>query len=237
VIVLAVDAATDRLSVAAGSPAGGRTAVRVAEGARRHAGLLVPYALECLDELGLGVDAVEAVAVSDGPGSFTGLRVAAAWAKALAGVRGIPLWTASSLLVRAASRGRTGELVLGTGAALRGEWFVGGYRWNPGGAIETVLPPSVMASSSAPPERPAVVIGDRSAEAVGAWAGCPVVVGPPAGWPDAAALIRLIGPAGGAVRVADPAGWEPTYGRPAEAQAKWERDHGRALPNPAGNGL
>jgi hypothetical protein len=29
--------------------------------------------------------------------------------------------------------------------------------------------------------------------------------------------------------------WEPTYGRPAEAQARWEAAHGRALPNPAGN--
>jgi len=27
---------------------------------------------------------------------------------------------------------------------------------------------------------------------------------------------------------------EPTYGRPAEAQAKWEARHGRALPHPPG---
>jgi tRNA threonylcarbamoyladenosine biosynthesis protein TsaB len=29
----------------------------------------------------------------------------------------------------------------------------------------------------------------------------------------------------------DLATWEPAYGRLAEAQVKWEREHGRALPS------
>ena len=33
-------------------------------------------------------------------------------------------------------------------------------------------------------------------------------------------------------RAADPLGYEPVYGRLAEAQARWERAHGRPLPDP-----
>ena len=36
----------------------------------------------------------------------------------------------------------------------------------------------------------------------------------------------------GTERVEDVAGWEPEYGRPAEAQAVWEKKHGRPLPSP-----
>jgi hypothetical protein len=39
----------------------------------------------------------------------------------------------------------------------------------------------------------------------------------------------------GAVRpLPEPVTAEPVYGRPAEAQAKWEARHGRALPHPPG---
>jgi hypothetical protein len=29
--------------------------------------------------------------------------------------------------------------------------------------------------------------------------------------------------------------WEPVYGRPAEAQARWEKAHGRPLPDSVGS--
>lgn len=235
-LILAVDASTDRLSIAAGQT-GGRMAVRAAEGARRHAGLLVPLALEALGELGADLNDIEALAVADGPGSFTGLRVAAAWAKAIARVRGVPLWTASTLLVRATVAEAPGALVLGVHSALRGEWYVGGYRFGSVGQIVTELAPIVMAPGSPAliQLEPAAVVGDGAAAAVAAALGrSGRVVGPPNGLPEAARLIGLIGRSGGATRIADPATWEPIYGRPAEAQAKWEREHGRALPDPAG---
>ena len=50
---------------------------------------------------------------------------------------------------------------------------------------------------------------------------------------DARALLALDGRPGGVVEVADPSSWQPMYGRPAEAQAVWERTHGRALPDPS----
>jgi hypothetical protein len=40
--------------------------------------------------------------------------------------------------------------------------------------------------------------------------------------------------AGAVARLDDPAGAEPTYGRLAEAQVRWEHAHGRPLPDPPG---
>ena len=62
-------------------------------------------------------------------------------------------------------------------------------------------------------------------------AACAAVLGPGV---DPSALVGLAGLRGGAVPVADVAGWEPVYGRPAEAQAQWERTHGRPLSGAAG---
>ncbi|OYV67912.1 MAG: hypothetical protein B7Z72_09030, partial [Gemmatimonadetes bacterium 21-71-4] len=44
--------------------------------------------------------------------------------------------------------------------------------------------------------------------------------------PHARGVARLEG----ALEAADLAGWEPHYGRLAEAQVKWEAQHGRPLP-------
>ena len=60
------------------------------------------------------------------------------------------------------------------------------------------------------------------------------MIAPPEGAPRATALIALADMEGGAGEVPDPSGWEPFYGRPAEAQARWEIAHGRPLPDPAG---
>jgi gamma-glutamyltranspeptidase len=65
------------------------------------------------------------------------------------------------------------------------------------------------------------------------WSGRPAV-GPPDGAPHARCLIDLVGRKGGAVRVEDAGSWEPVYGRPAEAQARWEMTHGSPLPNSSG---
>jgi hypothetical protein len=62
------------------------------------------------------------------------------------------------------------------------------------------------------------------------------IVAPPRGAATATALIALTALPGGAREVPDPSDWEPVYGRPAEAQARWEIAHGRPLPDPAGGG-
>ena len=60
------------------------------------------------------------------------------------------------------------------------------------------------------------------------------MITPPEGAPRAPALIALAGLESGAREVLDVSEWEPFYGRPAEAQARWEIAHGRPLPDPTG---
>jgi tRNA threonylcarbamoyladenosine biosynthesis protein TsaB len=234
---LALDTATDRASVALG--VGG--AVPMEEnigGARRHAASLLPALQGLLRLAGASLDDLEGIAVSNGPGSFTGLRVGAAMAKALVHSRGVPLWTAPSLMVRAASVARGDGLVLSVASALRGEVYAAAYRFFPDRVV-TELAPSVRR----PAElvgcglEPALVVGEAPAEILAAlesWIGQPVI-GPPEGSPRAAQLLDLIGRPGGASLVEDARNWEPVYGRPAEAQARWEMAHGRPLPDSVGS--
>ena len=104
-------------------------------GPRRHAGALLPMVQRALGRRGIGLEGVEALALSDGPGSFTGLRVGAAVAKALVQARGLPLWVAPSLMVRAAGVApEDGSLVLAVTDALRGDVYAGAFRFEPGPA-------------------------------------------------------------------------------------------------------
>src|SRR5919106_5428792 len=98
---LALETATNRASIAIGE--GAEDAVEESlSGARRHAGAVLPMIETVLRRRGVTLDQVSGVVVSDGPGSFTGLRVGASVGKALVRARGLPLWTAPSLVVRAA---------------------------------------------------------------------------------------------------------------------------------------
>lgn len=234
---LALDTATDQASLALGTP-GSAPLEETIGGARRHAATLLPAIQRLLQRAGASLDDLRGLVLSDGPGSFTGLRVGASVAKALVQARGLPLWTAPSLLVRAAGVGRAGVLVLSVANALRGQVYAAAYRFLPDG-IQTELIPSVrrpqeLAESAL---QPAVVVGDAPPDVVAIlerWVGQPVI-GPPDGWPRAAMLLALVGRKGGAREVAAVREWEPVYGRPAEAQARWESAHGRPLPDSVGS--
>jgi tRNA threonylcarbamoyladenosine biosynthesis protein TsaB len=181
---------------------------------------------------------VRGIALSDGPGSFTGLRIGASVAKALVHTRRLPLWTAPSLLVRAAGIARPGALVLAVANALRGEVYAAAYRFAPDG-IRTELIPSVRRPDDIVrlELQPDLVVGEAPAPLLAIledWVGGPVV-GPPAGSPRASRLLDLVGRPGGAHEVAAVPEWEPVYGRPAEAQARWESAHGRPLPDSIGS--
>ncbi|HEY0351405.1 MAG TPA: tRNA (adenosine(37)-N6)-threonylcarbamoyltransferase complex dimerization subunit type 1 TsaB, partial [Gemmatimonadales bacterium] len=207
-------------------------------GARRHAAALLPAVQRLLQRAGASLDDLRGIALSDGPGSFTGLRVGASVAKALVQARSLPLWTAPSLLVRAAGVARGDELVLAIANALRGEVYAAAYRFLPEG-IQTELIPSVRRPDELVNSglQPAAIVGEAPAEIVALlenWIG-EEMIGPPEGSPRAARLLDLIGQRGGARQVEAVREWEPVYGRPAEAQARWESAHGRPLPDSVGS--
>jgi len=233
---LAIETATDYASVATGSPEGAG-AERSLPGARRQGAELLPAIDEVLREAGGSLDRLEGIVVGDGPGSFTGLRVGASVAKALADTRGLALWTAPSLMVMAAGAARNpGELIWAITDALRGEVYVGGFRVGPN-QIETVVPPQVLPVLDLErldprPGRVVTLVTGSLLERLPRWPGVVRQEGKEAA-PRAGALLQLVGRDGGARRVGDPGLWEPEYGRPAEAQARWEAAHGRKLPDPA----
>ena len=237
-ISLGLDTTTDRLSLALGGAAPAPLERRL-EGARRHAASLVPLLEELLAEAGVGWPEVSRLAIADGPGGFTGLRVAAAFAKALARVNGrLEVWTASTLLVRAAGVAPPGGgTVLVATTALRGELFAAVFRFGHPLSVETLRAPALATVETLSHLTPDLVVADapeRITDRLGAIFAVPLVRGA-AALPRATALLALLDAAGGAERIAALDEWEPEYGRPAEAQARWEAAHGQRLPDPAGH--
>jgi tRNA threonylcarbamoyladenosine biosynthesis protein TsaB len=220
VITLVLEAATYAGSVAVLDD--GRLVVErsvTMRGREREA--LMPAVAEALDEYGVPAEQLGRIVCGAGPGSFTSLRIAAAITKGLALASGGPLVPVSSLALLVAS-----QRVIAPGKylaaidALRGEHYVALYEVGIDGVIVPRGEPSLVATTSLGDEalhREARLIGGGMipADAVEA---VPHARG-------AAQLISLIDE----TPAADLAAWEPSYGRLAEAQVKWEAAHGRPL--------
>ena len=76
-------------------------ASRKSETSRQHASMLAPFVRDTLADCGLSVRDCDAVAVSGGPGSYTGLRVGVSTAKGLCFGAGIPLISVDTLEILA----------------------------------------------------------------------------------------------------------------------------------------
>lgn len=90
-----------------------------------HARELMPAIAEVMDAAGAQFGSLEAIAVGVGPGTFTGLRIGIATARALAGATGLALRPVSSLAALAA--GIEAEAALALIDAKRGEVFAALY--------------------------------------------------------------------------------------------------------------
>jgi tRNA threonylcarbamoyladenosine biosynthesis protein TsaB len=106
--ILAIETATVACSVAilrGESVLASRTEVAP----QRHAELLLPAIMEIMADAGVKTEALDAVAVSIGPGSFTGLRIGLSTAKGIAVGTGCRLIPIPSALAVAFSVFRSGE--------------------------------------------------------------------------------------------------------------------------------
>ena len=96
--ILLIETSTSLCSVALA--AGGRiVASRESDHPRAHASLTAPFVKEVLDSQGLAASGLDAVCVSAGPGSYTGLRVGVSTAKGICFAAGIPLLSVGTLEV------------------------------------------------------------------------------------------------------------------------------------------
>ena len=130
-MLLAIDTATRTASLALHD--GGQVRYEATwEAGRRHTVQLAPRLFAALEDLGLGAEDLTAVAVTTGPGSFTGLRVGMALAKGLSMARNLPLVGIPTLDVVAAAQGRDRRPLIAVLQAGRGRICTATYRWRNG---------------------------------------------------------------------------------------------------------
>ncbi len=105
--IILIETSTALCSVALAED-GRIVAYKESETPRAQASLTAPFVKDLLDERGIGVHDCDAVCVSKGPGSYTGLRVGVSTAKGLCFGAGIPLiavGTLDTLVFQAAGEG------------------------------------------------------------------------------------------------------------------------------------
>jgi tRNA threonylcarbamoyladenosine biosynthesis protein TsaB len=140
-----------------------------------HATRLMPLAAGLLDRSRLGWEDIDRIAVGTGPGTFTGLRIGIATARALAQARGVSLVgvsTLQSLAMNALSAPRLGgvDAVLALLDARRGEVFAAGWRLDELGDPESALlppralAPEALAELATALRSPVLAIGDGAVE-------------------------------------------------------------------------
>ncbi len=97
--LLALESSTDTLSVAVSN--GQQVWQHVGAGGALASQQIIPLALKLLDQAGLKLTDLHAIAFGQGPGAFTGLRTACAVAQGLGFGSGVPLLPVNTLLAMA----------------------------------------------------------------------------------------------------------------------------------------
>ncbi|MCU0454080.1 MAG: tRNA (adenosine(37)-N6)-threonylcarbamoyltransferase complex dimerization subunit type 1 TsaB [Bacteroidetes bacterium] len=123
-IVLGIETATSVCSV--GLVDGDRSIVRTIREDRVHSEKLLTLVDEVLREGRVVLSELDAVAVSSGPGSFTGLRIGVSAAKGLVAAIGKPLVAVSTLAAGAIAARAAGRIQAGAWLAMdarQGEWY------------------------------------------------------------------------------------------------------------------
>lgn len=229
-ITLAIDASTYVGTVAVLRD-GQLLAQREAAMRGREAERLMPALVDALAFAGVEVRELQRVVCGDGPGSFTSLRIAASIAKGIAMGVGAQLRRVSSLALIPAGGGVQPGRYLAALDALREEAYFQRFRVEDTGDVvaETrfYLGPLAAVAAAAGDMRARIAAPAEVLELIGRSAAAPLD-SPIALAPHARGVARLEQ----SLEAADLAEWEPRYGRLAEAQVKWEAEHGRPLPRP-----
>ena len=148
--IVAIDTATEACSVALYLDGDVQERYRLAP--REHAALVLPMVDELLAAAGLTLSALDAVAFGRGPGSFTGVRIAASVAQGLAFAGELPVIGVSTLaaLAQGAWREFGWERVAAAIDARMHEVYWGCCRLGAGAVMETVIGEGVFAPAATP---------------------------------------------------------------------------------------
>ncbi|MEO5342682.1 MAG: tRNA (adenosine(37)-N6)-threonylcarbamoyltransferase complex dimerization subunit type 1 TsaB [Gammaproteobacteria bacterium SHHR-1] len=151
--ILALDTSAEACSVALNLD--GELIGRLRHAPRRHTELILPMLEQLLAEAGLGLTQLDAIAFGRGPGSFTGVRIAAGVTQGIAlgaGLAVVPISTLAALALRGYREQAEQNLLAAFDARMK-EIYWGAYRVDDQGLVqlkgrEAVLPPE----QASPPE-------------------------------------------------------------------------------------
>ncbi len=217
-LVLAIETATPRCSVAVGHEAGLKASFSV-DRDRRHVEAVVPAVAAACRAAGVALADLGALAVDIGPGLFTGMRVGIATAQALGLALGLPIHPVCSLDVLAHPFRHAGPPVASVVDARRGEVFRSLHRAGVPLARPACIAPPVLAAELAGLGA-GLAVGDGAVRhrAVLEAAGAEVVAAMPSA--ESALELALVAIAGGAAGL-DPGQVQALYLRAPDAQANF----------------
>ena len=196
-----------------------------ADGRPRHSQVLLPEIEGCVDAAG-GWRRIDRIAVGIGPGSFTGLRIGIATARALAQSSRTPVVPVGTLsaLARGISEHAQGGQVLPLIDARRNEVFAALFGedlsevWPP-----LVVPPDQLAERLGRLDRTPLAAGDGALRFASKLEAAGVTVAPPED-PIHRLAARHVCAIGEAAVEAPPDRIQPLYLRPPDAKRWLERD-------------
>lgn len=229
--ILAMDTATMVSSVAVAAEER-VLAELTAETRFTHSETLVANIEEVLRLADVKREELSAVAVSLGPGSFTGLRIGLAAAKAIAYALSIPLVGVPTLEVLAAAFPSPGAVVAPLIDAQKGNGYFALYRFTETGLVcekdVSVASPEEIADAIANEESPVTLAGDFARKLMQKGVELPknaslapiTHIMPRAALVAARAVVRLKNGEG-----KSPMELEPIYVRRSEAEVLWEKRH------------
>ena len=232
--ILAIDTATQVSRVAVAS-ADKLAAELTMQAKLTHSETLMPHIETVLAMAGVKKEKLEGIAVSIGPGSFTGLRIGLAAAKAMAYALNLPIVGVSTLKALAYHYPVPGIRIVSLLDAQKGNAYRESYEWQDG-KLQVVQPVEVLPlaeiiAECAESGRPVVLLGDVAAKRVRGKMELPanVEVAPAHLIMPRAACVAMLGleefAAGHHDNVMN---MEPVYIRRSEAEVLWEKRHPEA---------
>lgn len=238
--ILAIDTATQVSSVAVAS-ADKLSAELTMQAKLTHSETLMPHIKEVLRMAGVQKEKLDGIAVSIGPGSFTGLRIGLAAAKAMAYALQLPIVGVSTLKALAYHYPVPGVRIVSLLDAQKGNAYRESYEWQAGEIkimqeVE-VLPIAEILAECAECGRQVILLGDVAARRIRGKVELPsnVSVAPAHLVMPRAACVAMLGLQELAEGRRDNVmNMEPVYIRRSEAEVLWEKRHPEAAKQEAG---
>lgn len=202
---------------------------------KTHSEMLMPHIEQVMALANAAKQDLSLIAVSIGPGSFTGLRIGLATAKALAYALNIPLIGIPTLEALAYNCPIPGALLSPMLDAQKGNVYQALYTWN-GNKLNELMPARVISFKTALTElaaetKPVVIMGEGAVMNRSAMNDLPnpVPAEPHVVMPRAASVALLGHKKFNNGYADDIMMLEPVYIRRSEAEELWEKRHGACL--------